>query len=134
MSKIYTLVHIHKFKCNHEDTKLLGSFSSYHEALKKIGYYKNLPGFKETPHSFVIKTYNIDKFDKKALQKLMQKTFLSRKNVIYLLYHIMHPEDKLIAIFSSRKHAYQALLENSKNSSLFENELQNFYLEEEEMQ
>ncbi len=56
---VYVLFHINKL--NEDDSKLLGVYSSKENAQKAKKRMKTLPGFKDSPNSFLIDKYELNK-------------------------------------------------------------------------
>lgn len=56
---VYILFHINKL--NEEDSKLVGVYSSNEKAQKAKKKMKTLPGFKDSPNSFIIDRYELNK-------------------------------------------------------------------------
>jgi hypothetical protein len=56
---VYILFHINKL--NEDDSKLIGVYSSKEDAQKAKRRLKTLQGFKNSPNSFVIDKYELNK-------------------------------------------------------------------------
>jgi len=50
MNRVFVLQHLHIVNGNEEDAKLLGIYSSRAFAEIAIERFRNLPGFRDTPH------------------------------------------------------------------------------------
>lgn len=59
---VYLLQHSYEYGEDFEysETKILGIFSTEHEAIKAIEYYKLLPGFSDYKDAFYISHYKLD--------------------------------------------------------------------------
>jgi hypothetical protein len=59
MKSVFVLEHSYEDN-QHEDTKMIGVYSSQEKAKETIKKFKKLPGFKEYPNGFNIDEYEID--------------------------------------------------------------------------
>jgi homoserine kinase type II len=59
IKNVYILFHINKL--NDEDSKIVGVYSSKENAQKAKKKMKTLPGFKDSPNSFILDRYELDK-------------------------------------------------------------------------
>lgn len=50
MSRVFVLQHLHVINDDEEDVKLLGIYSSRALAVAAVERFRNLPGFRDTPH------------------------------------------------------------------------------------
>jgi hypothetical protein len=57
---IYLLSHVHEFEDGHEDTKIIGIFSTREKAEAALDHVRNRPGFRDWPEGFDISEYGLD--------------------------------------------------------------------------
>lgn len=61
MATMVVLWHVHAMADGHEDTKLIGVYSTDQKAEQAIERLRAQPGFRESPDSFEISDYEVDK-------------------------------------------------------------------------
>jgi hypothetical protein len=59
MREVFLLQHVHLFEHGTEDIKVIGIYATHDEAEAAISRLSALPGFKDTPDTFCISTYEV---------------------------------------------------------------------------
>jgi len=57
---IFVLEHLHEFEDGHEDSKLLGLYSSQEKAEAGLERVRDQPGFRDHPEGFSIEAWEVD--------------------------------------------------------------------------
>ena len=57
---VYLLEHRHEFESGHEDTKIIGIFSTREKAEAALDRVRDQPGFRDCPQGFKIWEYGLD--------------------------------------------------------------------------
>ena len=61
MDSVFLLHHVHEFEDGHEDSKLIGVYSTEQRAQEALQRVRNQPGFRERPEGFVINEFRLDR-------------------------------------------------------------------------
>jgi hypothetical protein len=61
MRAVFVVLHVHELDLDHEDVKLIGVYSSRQRAEEAVVRLSACPGFRDSPDTFHIDEYKVDR-------------------------------------------------------------------------
>lgn len=61
LTQVFIVHHVHEFSDGHEDTKLIGVYTSENAAHEAVERLRSVEGFRDNPQGFTVDRYTVDR-------------------------------------------------------------------------